>query len=154
MKEAEVFVYKRLFSPKHKNEFYHALSVTDWNEFYRASDTHCANDLFRDDLLELYNKHFTKIKTKNKYNNREPWLSEALKNSIGHKNKLFLKYKKVRSAFDEDYYKNIRANYNICLKWLKSYIFMTWLFDMRMNLKKSWEIIKTVINGYKKHKSN
>ena len=70
MKEAEVFVYKRLFSSKHKNDFYHALSVTDWNEIYRASDTQCAYDLFHDHLLELYNKHFPKIRTKKKYNNR------------------------------------------------------------------------------------
>ena len=127
MKEAEVFVYKRLFSSKHKNDFYHALSVTDWNEIYRASDTQCAYDLFHDHLLELYNKHLPKIRTKKKYNNRKPWLSEALKNSIRHKNKLYLKYKKVRSAFNEDCYKkkSIRANCNIYLKWLKSNIFMT-----------------------------
>ena len=125
MNEAEVFVYKGLFSSKHKNDFYHALSVTDWNEIYRASDTQCAYDLFHDHLLELYNKYFPKTRTKNKYNNRKPWLSEALKNSIRHKNKLYLKYKKVRSAFNEDCYKNIRANCNICLKWIKSNIFMT-----------------------------
>ena len=81
--------------------------MTDCNEICRASDTQCAFDVFHDHLLELYNKHFPKIRIKKKYTNIKPWLSEALKNSIRHKNKLYLKHKKVRSAFSGDCYKKI-----------------------------------------------
>ena len=150
VKEAEVFVYKRLFSSKHKNDFYHALSVTDWNEIYRASDTQCAYDLFHDHLLELYNKHFPKIRTKKKYNNRKPWLSEALKNSIRHKNKLYLKYTKVRSAFNEDCYKKYKSKLQHLLKVAEKQYFHDLITRYRNNAKKSWEVIKTIINGYKK----
>ena len=46
----------------------------------------------------MYNKLFPKIRIKRKYNNKKPWLSEGLKNSIKQKNKLYIKCKKVNSA--------------------------------------------------------
>ena len=38
-------------------------------------------------------------------NNRKPWLSDGLKSSIRHKNKLYVKRKQVKSAFNEELYK-------------------------------------------------
>ena len=74
-------------------------------EMYRASDIEGVFDIFHNQLLALFNKHFPKVKVKKrKYSNRKPWLSEALKNSIRYKNKLYRKSKRVKSAFYEEYY--------------------------------------------------
>ena len=91
LKENDVYVYKRLFTSSNKDSFHSAFSATDWNEMYRASDTQGAFDIFHNQLVALFNKHFPKVKVKRKYNNRKPWLSEALKNSIRYKNKLYKK---------------------------------------------------------------
>ena len=56
----------------------------------------------------MYNKHFPKIRMKRKYNNRKPWLSEGLKNSIKQKNKLNLKFKKVNPARNDELYKKLQ----------------------------------------------
>ena len=90
MQMSDVDMYKRLFSLKIK-EFYHAVSTTNWDEIDRATDTQQAFDLFHNQLTELHNKHFPKVRVKKKYSNRKPWLSEGLKNSIRHKNKLYVK---------------------------------------------------------------
>ena len=108
MSDVDVYMYKRLFSLKNKEEFYHAVSTTNWDEIDRATDTQQAFDLFHSQLTDLYNKHFPKVRIKKKYSNRKPWLSEGLKNSIRHKNKLYVKCKKVKSAFNEELYKTYK----------------------------------------------
>ena len=83
---------------------------------YRASDTQGAFDIFHNQLVALFNKHFPKVKEKRKYNNRKPWLSEALKTSIRYENKLYRKSKRVKSAFYEEYYKQYKSNLQHLMK--------------------------------------
>ena len=62
MSDVDVYMYKRLFSLKNKEEFYHVVSTTNWDEIDRATDTQQAFDLFHSQLTELYNKHFQKVR--------------------------------------------------------------------------------------------
>ena len=64
MSDVDVYMYKRLFSLKNKEEFYHAVSTTNWDEIDRATDTQQAFDLFHSQLTDLYNKHFPKVRIK------------------------------------------------------------------------------------------
>ena len=83
-----------------------------------------------------------------------PWLSEALKKSIRHKNKLYLKYKKVRSAFNEDCYKKYKSKLQHLLKVAEKQYFHDLITRYRNNAK--------VLGGHKSyhqwvqktHKSN
>ena len=54
------------------------MSNISWDEISRTRDTQQAVDAFYKHLVEIYNKHFTKIRIKRKYNNRKPWLSEGV----------------------------------------------------------------------------
>ena len=94
IKEKDTYIFKRLYSFLNKENFCQAMSNISWDEISRTRDTHQAFDTFHKHLVEIYNKHFPKIKRKRKYNNRKSWLSEGLKNSIKQKNKLYLKLKR------------------------------------------------------------
>ena len=98
---ADEYFVKRLYNSKNKNYFIEAISLTDWSEMYGASDTQGACDQFHNTLMELHNKYFPKVRMKKGSSNRKPWLSEALRNCIKCKNKLYHVYKKVPSAKNE-----------------------------------------------------
>ena len=140
----------RLFSLKNKEEFYHAVSTTNWDEIDRATDTQQAFDFFHNQLTELYNKHFPKVRIKKKYSNRKPWLSEGLKNSIRHKNKLYVKCKKVNSAFNEELYKTYKRKLQQLMKVAEKHYYHDLLVKYSNDMKKSWGIIKNIINKNQK----
>ena len=122
----DVFILKRLCSIPNKNAFLDDLNKVDWNAIYRTRDTQEAFSHFHHVLLSLFNKNFPKKKIKIRYYNKKPWLSAGLKLSIKHKNKL--------------YYKNLKckiAHYANLLEANKS------------NMKKTWGILKDIINKNK-----
>ena len=149
MSDVDVNMYKRLFSLKNK-EFYHAVGTTNWDEIDRATDTQQAFDLFHNQLTELYNKHFPKVRIKKKYSNRKPWLSEGLKNSIRHNNKLYVKCKKVKSAFNEELYKIYKRKLQQLMKVAEKHYCHDLLVKYSNDMKKSWCIIKYIINKNQK----
>ena len=67
-------------------------------------------------FISLHDKCFPKIKIKKKYSNRKPWISDALRNSIRNKNKLYHKYKKIPTIRNETSYKLFRNKLNHVLK--------------------------------------
>ena len=153
MSDVDVYMYKRLFSLKNKEEFYHAVSTTNWDEIDRATDTQQAFDLFHSQLTDLYNKHFPKVRIKKKYSNRKPWLSEGLKNSIRHKNKLYVKCKKVKSAFNEELYKTYKRKLQQLMKVAEKHYYHDLLVKYSNDMKKSWGIIKNIINKNQKRQT-
>ena len=88
IKEKDTYIFKRLYSFQNKENFCQAMSNISWDKISRSRDTQQAFDTFHKHLVEIYNKHFPKIRRKRKYNNRKPWLSEGLKNSIKQKTTL------------------------------------------------------------------
>ena len=104
-----------------KKQFYHVVSTVNWNEIDRTTDTQQALDLFHNQHTELYDKHFLKVRIK-KYSNRKPRLSEGLKNSINHKNRLYVKWSNL--LLMTKCTKLIRENCSNSWKWRKSIIIM------------------------------
>ena len=150
MSDVDVYMHKRLFSLKNKEEFYHAVSTTNWGEIDRATDTQHAFALFHNQVTELYNKHFPKVRIKKKYSNRKPWLSEGLKNSIKHKNELYVKCKKVKSAFNEELYKTYTRKLQQLMKVAEKHFYHDLIVKYSNDMKKSWAIIKYIINKNQK----
>ena len=101
-------IVKRIYNEKNMREFSETLSHTDWSEIYSASSTQGAFDLFHNQLMVLHNKHFPKVRIKKGYSNRKPWLSEALRDCIKKKNKMYYVFKKVSSVKNETSYKKIQ----------------------------------------------
>ena len=149
VKETEMFMYKRIFSPSNRDLFCRSLSETDWSEIYRTSDTQKAFDQFHNHLIALYNRCFPRIRVKKKYNNRKPWLSEALKNSIRYKNNLYQKYTKVKTAFNEDTYKRYKSKLQNLIKVAEKKFYQEQFTRYKSDMRKSWNVIKSIINRNK-----
>ena len=150
IEEKDAYIYKRLYGSQNKDNFRHAMSNISWDEISRATDTQQAFDTFHKHLVKMYNKHFPKIRVKKKYNNRKPWLSEGLKNSIKQKNKLYLKFKKVSSALNDESYKCYKRKLQQLMKVADKQHYHDLLVEYSNDIKKSWVVIKSIINKNKK----
>ena len=112
------------------------MSNISWDEISWATDTQQAFDTFLKHLVEMYIKHFHKIRVKKKYNNRKPWLSEGLKNSIKQKNKLYLKFKKVSSALNDESYKGYKRKLQQLMKVAEKQHYHDLLVEYSNDIKK------------------
>ena len=142
----EMYVTRRNMSQRNRLAFQNAVSAVDWQMIYSETDMQNAFSLFHSKLIELYCKHFPKQKITYKYNNRKPWLSEGLKEGIKKKNKLYLKYNRIRSVANEIQYKTYRNKLNSILKFAEKKCYSDLLDESKHNIKKTWQIIKNIIN--------
>ena len=150
IKENDTYVYKRLYNSRNRENFCVAMSNIRWDEISRATDTQQDFDTFHKHLIEMYNKHFPKIRIKGKYTNKKPWLSECLKNSIKQKNKLYLKFKKVHSAHNDELYKSYKRKLQQLMKVAEKCHYHDLLVKYSNVMKKSWGVIKSIINKNQK----
>ena len=88
----ELHICRRNFCYDNKIAIQRAITETDWSEMYLQGDNvQCAFSLFHSKFVDLFERHFPKRKIKLTYNNRKPWLTTALKQSIRTKNRLYKK---------------------------------------------------------------
>ena len=121
----------------------------DWCSIYQTSDTQKALTEFHAKLISEYNRYFPKQLKCLKYNSKKPWLSDGLRRAIHTKNKLYRKSIKIRSSHNESTYKQYRNNLKkILLKEQKNY-YAKCLEYNKGNLKKTWAILKGIINRNK-----
>ena len=95
--ETEIYMERRLYNQRNKQAFLEALQKTDWGDICSIPGTKSCFGIFHCKLVSLLNKSFPNVKIKQNHNNRKPWLSDALRNSIKVKNKLYYKYKRIDS---------------------------------------------------------
>ena len=152
--EKDVTSLRRSFSNRNKQNFLKALNENNWNEIYMASGTQSAFTSFHAHLTKLYNSCFPLKEYKTKYNNRKPWLSDALRNSIKIKNKLYAKYLKTKSIHNEKTYKDYKNKLTRLLKVAEKKYFNDLLMANKNNMKKTWSIIKGIINKNRVQRCN
>ena len=140
----------RIYNNRNKQAFSQAISEIHWLETCSASDTQKSFDLFHNKLIFLHNKFFPKTMIKRKYCNRKPWLSEALRTSIRHTNKLYHRYRKIPSVKNETVYKKYRNKLNNILKVAEKKHYHDLIKSHKGDMKKSWAIIKNIVNKHKK----
>ena len=142
VKELDVFMYKRIYNMNNKQAFMQELQEIDWCELCSASGTQESFDLFHNRLTALHNKHFPKVRIKRRYNNKKPWLTEALRISIKHKNKLYYIYQKVKSVSNELNYKRYKSKLQNILKKAEKAYFHDLLLNHSNDIRKSWDYHK------------
>ena len=151
MKQAvsDTYIHRRNMSQRNKHEFLSAMSTVDFNSIYSQIDTQEAFSMFHSMLLKLYNKHFPMQKIKLKYNSRKPWLTQGLKDSIRVKNKLYRDYMKINSVAREMKYKTYRNKLNHVLRHAERKHYSDLLNDNKNNVKRTWQILKSIVNKNK-----
>ena len=98
----------------------------------------------------MYDICFPLVKRKKKYYNNKPWLTSALKESIKVKNKLYVNRNKGPNPTERDlYYKKYRNRLNHVLRAAERKYLGDLIIRHKSNLKKTWQIMKSVINKNK-----
>ena len=147
--ETEIYMERRLYNQRNKQAFLQVLQETDWSDIFSIPGTQSCFNTFHGKLVSLLNKSFPKVRIKTRYNNRKPWLSDALRNSIKLKNKLYYKYRKISSVYNETCYKSYKQILQKTLIAAEKQYYHELVTRNKDNMKKSWGIIKDIINKNK-----
>ena len=147
--ETEIYMERRLYNQRNKQAFLQVLQETDWSDIFSIPGTQSCFNTFHGKLVSLLNKSFPKVRIKKRYNNRKPRLSDALRNSIKLKNKLYYKYRKISSVYNETCYKSYKQILQKTLIAAEKQYYHELVTRNKDNMKKSWGIIKDIINKNK-----
>ena len=101
------------FTKGNYEEMNKELRDTDWDSTLGNESVETQWTTFKEKLIELSEKHIPKRKAKTKYKN--PWCNRELKNELKKKNTQFQKYRRTKSAEDQEAYihqRNIACNLN------------------------------------------
>ena len=142
-------VIKRNYCQKNQNAFINELSEIDWTSLYTFDNVQLAYDLFHQNISRLFDKCFPKICIKPGYKTRKPWLSDELKENIKTKNKLYRISRKNPTLKNEILYKEFNKTVVHSLKRAEKEYYAELFEKYKCNLKKSWQLIRRLINKNK-----
>ena len=140
---------KRIYSTENISKFKSALQETDWDEVMSMNDAQQAYSHFHNVYTELYDTNFPLKEFKIGYKTRKPWLSEGLKKQINIKNRLYRGGTKSNDPEHELLYKRFRNKVNSLIFKAEKDHYEQLLKNHQNDLKKSWKILKEVINKKK-----
>ena len=122
---------------------------------YSRSDTEASFTIFHSKILEAYNASFPKKQFKCSYHDKKPWLTPDLKESIKTKNELCIKSQHKKANPDIMHkYKQYRNKLNHLLRIGEKEYLKEQLWKHKSNMRKTWEIIKNVINKNRNSSTN
>jgi len=137
----------RNFCQKNIDSFVSKCRQIDWTSVTNTNDPEVSFSTLYSQLLKQFQDSFPLIDTANAYTNRKPWLTSALKNSIARKNWL---YKiSVRSPCFQNVYNTYRNKLTSLLRKTEKDHYEKLIEENKNNLRRSWQIIKSVINKNK-----
>ena len=146
MNTSEKIFTKRIVSDDNVRNFSAAICNQSWDELYTMNDAQEAYTYFHNIFSRIYNDSFPLKELKSGYKTRKPWLSDGMKKQIKIKNKLYKRSRKSGNPEDEKLYKTFRNRLNSNLVRTEREHYQKLLEDNKHNLKKSWRILKEVIN--------
>jgi hypothetical protein len=116
------------------------------------NDTQASYTIFHNLISKAYERAFPVSTTRIGYFNRLPWLTACLKRSIKRKHHLHSIFLKNRSAESKTTYTRFKNKLSHILKMAERNNYQDSLNLSKNNLRKSWMIIKDIINKNKKKK--
>ena len=125
------------------------MSEKNWNTVLHNDDAHNAYTAFYNEFIDVYNNSNPVEVFKRGYRTRKPWLSDGMKTSIKTKNKIYRRYQNTRNPEHELQSKQYRNKLNKLLFEAEKDHYEKLLNENRNNLRKSWRILKDVINKKK-----
>jgi hypothetical protein len=142
-------VKNRTISMRSMNRFNSLLHEHSFADVMSNDDASQATSNFIRDITFLYNQCFPIKTIKKKYLARKPWLSSSLRESIRRKNILYRKYLKCSTSENEKNYKLYRNKLHSLIKIAERQHYQSLISINKNNLRKSWSIIKEIINKKK-----
>jgi hypothetical protein len=133
------------------NAFNEILRQMDWTSVANEQDAQKAYGEFHKLVNDKFEKSFPYKRVSSEYNNRLPWLTQAIKKSIFQKHKLYSKQLRVHSQANIIKYKLYRNRLNHILRVTERTYYQGKIEEYKSNLRKSWKIINEVINRKKRN---
>ena len=130
--------------------FQRSISETDWSSIINDSTCERSFSKFHEKIKLCYNECFPLKRIKRNYSNRIPWLTDDLKAAIKIKNKLYVKSKKHDTAFNKMQYSSYKSDLDKSLRLREKEYYNKLIESNKSNMKKTWDVIKTVINKKKR----
>ena len=144
------YFYKRCYSEKNFQKFKESIISSDLDCIYSNSDAQVSMTLLHQLLCKSHNTAFPLKRFKNGYKNKKPWLTDALKMSIIRKNELYVKLKRHFSTDQDLFYKRYKSQLAKLLRTAERDYYLNKLQSEQGNIKKTWGILKEVINNKRK----
>ena len=121
----------------------------NWSAVLLHTGTQTAYSQFHKEFSHIYDNCFPVRSVKLGYKNRKTWLTQGMKKSIKIKNNLFRQYRQHGTPELEFKYKQYRNNLNRMLRIAEREHYDVLFSNYKGNLKKSWILLKEVINRNK-----
>ena len=134
---------------KNYSVFKDLISNHDWSAITCADS--CANGFsdFYAIMKNFFNKAFPICKIKKAYRNRLPWLNDPLKKMIKLKNKLYVKQSRHDTLHNKTQYLRFKRSLRNAIYSAEKSYYNDLIKSYKGNSKKTWDVIKTVINKKK-----
>ena len=146
----------RKVSKESELKFKNELQSFEWNSILTSTEVNTNFNNFLEQFKKLYNSSFPLVKLRNKRKSANlPWITSALRKSIGKKNRLYKKYLKTRGSNNENFvkYKTYRNKLTELLRAAEKNYYAERLEYHRSNLHKTWQTINTVLGRKSKRNS-
>ena len=140
---------KRNYCQRNVNEFCSHIRNTDWSDVIQTTECQESYNKFHNKLHALYSSCFPIESAVRGYKNRKPWLSNSLKTSIKRKNHLFVCMKKNPTVENTQEYKNYHRQLRSLLRAAEKQHYDHLFKNHKGNLRKSWGLVKEIINRNK-----
>ena len=143
------YIIKRKFTSENENKFLDELSKINWEELYQKKNAQHAYDVFHNHICSLFNECFPKEHVKIGYKTRKLFLSNELKSLIKEKNKLSKKCLKIPILRNKLEYQDLKKKVDHDLDQAEKKYYQYLFEKYTGNLKKSWQLIRRIINKNK-----
>ena len=144
----------RIKNESNMKKYFSLIESFDWNKIEQSSDCNKAYECFSDSLRNIYNESFPVVKVKKRYRNRLPWLTDGVKKSIKYKNKLYRRQLKFQTSYNRKMYTTYNNKLKSIIRKLEKEHYQNNLKKYEHNIKKTWIIIKDVLNKCKMSRTN
>ena len=143
-------ILQRNYGQRNINNFLNEVNEIEWSGITEMDDAQQAYSAFHKLLAEKYVSCFPFKKIAKRYYHNEPWSTSGLKESMKIKNKLYVKRLKGRNTEVKcEQYRIYRNKLNHIMRTAERKHYLDLLNEHKSNLKKSWQILKMVINKRK-----
>ena len=153
-KSPETFIQKRIYSSENMRSFSTKMQNHDWSHIYQHTDPQSAYTSFFNDYCQMYHASFPMKRYKTGYKTRKAWMDDALKRCIKMKNKMYRNVQKTGSQDLELVYKKFRNKVNKMIFIAQKNHYDKLIADNRNNMKKSWRILKEIVNKKQQNSSS
>ena len=145
-------VLRRKINADTRKVFTEKINTVDWAPVLDEPDAQLAYSRFHNTLITAFDESFPKKLHKTGYINRHNWITIGLKNSIATKHRLHTRYLRHPTLTAKAEYKVYKNKLTHILRSMERKYYQDELRKSQSNLKKSWVLIKHIINKNKNNK--